>query len=86
MCTHTTACDLKALGGVPSEGGADSIRIPNGVINYTDLAPGSVAELECDPGYRPKSSINRTCGSDGHWSEEVLSCVVIIQPPGTYAE
>ena len=46
---------------------------------YTDLTHSSIAVLECNPGYRPESSLNRTCGSDGHWSEEELSCVVIIQ-------
>ena len=57
------------------------VRMENGVVTYTDLTPGSIAMLECDPGYRyrPESSINRTCGSDGHWSEEVLSCVEVIQ-------
>ena len=53
--------------------------MPNGVVTYTDLTPSSIAMLECDPGYRPESSLNRTCGSDGHWSEEELSCVEVTQ-------
>ena len=57
--------------------------MPHGVVTYNDLTPGSVAVLECDPGYRPESSLNRTCGSDGHWSEEELNCAVVIQS-GTY--
>ena len=43
----------------------------------------SGAVLESDPGYRPESSLNRTCGSDGRWREEVLCCVVVIQLSGT---
>ena len=64
-----------------SQNGSGSVRVSRGIITYTGLTPSSIAVLECDPGYRPESSLNRTCGSDGHWSEERLSCVVVDQSP-----
>ena len=70
------ACDASTLADSPSsQSGPGSVRVPNGTVTYTDRIPGSVATLICNPGY--------TCGSDGHWSEEVLSCEVMDQPPGT---
>ena len=68
------ACDSDNLGEFPSSlNRAGSVNVLSGVVDYT--VSGSVAMLICNPGYRPLSSINRTCGSDGHWSEEELSCV-----------
>ena len=84
LCIHvsTAACDPMVLGDNPSLlNGSGSVRVSNGIITYTALTPSSVAMLECDPGYRLEFSLNRTCGSDGHWSEEELSCVVVDQSP-----
>ncbi len=49
--------------------------MPNGTINYNGLAPGSVATLGCNEGYSIANKINRTCMSDGHWSDETLKCI-----------
>ena len=77
----SVACNPNNLGEFPSsQNEAGSVNVFSGVVNYTGLIPGSVAMLICNPGYRPMSSINRTCRSDGHWSEKRLSCVVVDQP------
>ena len=48
--------------------------MPNGTINYNGSAPGFVATLVCNEGYSVANEINRTCMSDGHWSDEILKC------------
>ena len=61
-----------------SQSGPGSVAVTNGEVTYTDVSPGSVATLKCDSGYSPvNNSVNRTCLSTGHWSGEVLSCVLI---------
>ena len=78
LSISSVACNPNNLGEFPSSlNGAGSANVLSGVVNYTGLIPGSVAMLICNPGYRPGSSINRTCRSDGHWSEERLSCVKV---------
>ncbi len=54
------------------------------MVTYTSLTPGSIATLICDPGYTVGNEQNRTCLSDGHWSDETLECVEV-PPTGTCA-
>ncbi len=51
------------------------MTVPNGVITLSaDLAPNSVAILQCNSGYRPRSQVNRSCMFGGQWSEGNLKC------------
>ena len=72
-----TECDPDVLRTDPSpqEGAKNSVTVPNGAINYNGLAPSSVATLVCNKGYSVANEINRTCMSDGHWSDETLQCM-----------
>ncbi len=69
-------CDPEVLGTDPSPQRIfGSVTVPNGVINYNGSAPGSVTTLACDQGYSVMNDINRTCMTDGHWSDETLQCI-----------
>ncbi len=71
-------CESGDLGTNPSSSsGAGSVNVPNGMVTYNSLTPDSVATLICDPGYTVGSEQNRTCLSDGHWSDETLECVEV---------
>ncbi len=64
------------MGTDPSpQEGAGSVTVPNGTINYNGSAPGFIATLVCNEGYSVADEINRTCMSDGHWSDETLECI-----------
>lgn len=59
--------------------GCPALMAPQfGDIKVTGTAPGSVATYSCRTGYRVVSGdLARTCGNDGNWSGDQLSCKAI---------
>lgn len=57
-----------------------TVRIPNGVVCYSGITLGSTAFYICDDGYKiSANSSQRTCQADGHWRDDIPSC---LQAPG----
>ncbi len=71
---YYTECDPRDLGTNPSSSNG-FVSVPNGLVTYENLTPGSVATVLCDQGYTVSSEYNRTCLRDGHWSEDTLDCM-----------
>ena len=52
--------------------------MPNGVIYYNGVVPGSIAYLSCDEGYSSnEDTVNRTCLTNDTWSEIFRRCVAL---------
>ena len=74
----TTDCTLDSIGAsVSSECGEGEMAgdIPNGMLCYTGLTPGSTATYHCDKGYElTGSSIVLECLPNGAWNGTFLIC------------
>ena len=46
----------------------------NGTVTWTGLIPGSTATYTCDEGFELNGVQNRTCQSDGTWSDVPPTC------------
>ena len=46
----------------------------NGMVTWTGLTPGSTATYTCDEGFELNGVQNRTCQSDGAWSDVPPTC------------
>ena len=49
--------------------------IAGGSVKGSNFAVHSTVDYKCDPGYKEvNGNTQRTCGSDGQWSGQPLSC------------
>ena len=46
----------------------------NGQVVVSGLTPGSTATYSCDEGFALNGTQNRTCQSDGTWSDVAPTC------------
>lgn len=59
----------------PSQSCGDPGTPANGIKIGSDYSVGSVVYYECEPGFKLLGPKSRLCRFDGHWSEELPTCV-----------
>ena len=59
----------------PSQTCGDPGTPANGVKIGSDYSVGSVVYYECEPGFKLVGTKSRLCRFDGHWSEDLPTCV-----------
>ena len=46
----------------------------NGLVSFSGITVGSIAQYSCFPGYLLAGVAKRTCGTNGQWSDEAPTC------------
>ena len=54
----------------------DPTRLPNGLLEYTNITEGSRVTFKCNPGYILSGDTFRVCQSNGQWSNEHPQCII----------
>ena len=82
MFSITTDCTLDSLEATVSSDSSEcgernmTADIPNGMLCYTGLTPGSTATYHCDKGYELSgTSIVLQCLPNGVWNSVAPTCV-----------